>query len=98
MYEARKSDPAAARLWDEFIRNLASFCIQMQFTFDTEKIFIGGGISGWAPFIPLLREEIGRQMDALQMDFNRPDVRACTGGNDANLLGAVYGLKTAFNI
>ena len=98
MYEARESDPAAARLWDEFIRNLASFCIQMQFTFDTEKIFIGGGISGWAPFIPLLREEIGRQMDALQMDFNRPDVRACTGGNDANLLGAVYGLKTAFNI
>ena len=79
-------------------RSLASFCIQMQFTFDTEKIFIGGGISGWAPFIPLLREEIGRQMDALQMDFNRPDVRACTGGNDANLLGAVYGLKTTFNI
>ena len=98
LYEARETDPAAAELWDEFIRNTAGFCIQMQFTFDPQAIFIGGGISGWPPFIPLLREEIARQMEAGRLTFNRPDVRACTGGNDANLLGAVYGLKTAFGI
>lgn len=98
MYEAREQDPVAARLWKEFLQNLACFCIQMQFTFDTEKIFIGGGISGWEPFIPLLREEIERQMNERRMDFNHPAVYACTGGNDANLLGAVYGLKTDYGI
>ena len=98
MYEARESDPAAARLWDEFIRNLASFCIQMQFTFDTEKIFIGGGISGWAPFIPLLREEIGGRWTLSRWTSTARTSAPAPAATTQNLLGAVYGLKTAFNI
>lgn len=98
MYVHREEDPVAARLWNEFITNLAHFCVQMQFTFDPQAIFIGGGISGWTPFIPLLQEQIDKELAAWGCDFNRPEVHACSGGNDANLLGAVYGLKQKYGI
>ena len=98
MYLYRESDPVAARLWNEFIKNLAYFCVQMQFTFDTERIFIGGGISGWKPFIPMLQQEIDDFLKEWHCDFNRPVVLACKAGNDANLLGAVYSLKQKYDI
>ncbi len=98
MYEHRAEDPVAAKLWKSFIENLAHFCIQMQFTFDPERIFIGGGISGWQPFIPLLQQQIDVELAIWGCDFNRPVVVACSGGNDANLLGAVYGLKQKYNL
>lgn len=98
MYEHREDDPVAAKLWNEFIENLAHFCIQMQFTFDPQRIFIGGGISGWAPFIPLLQQQIDAERAAWHCDFNRPVVQACSGGNDANLLGTIYGLKQKYGI
>ena len=77
---------------------LAYFCIQMQFTFDTQRIFIGGGISGWEPFIPLLQQKIDEYLEEWHCDFNRPVVLACSGGNDANLLGAVYSLREKYQI
>lgn len=98
LYLNRETDPVAARLWEEFIGNLAYFCIQMQFTFDTQRIFIGGGISGWEPFIPLLQQKIDEYLEEWKCDFNRPIVVACSGGNDANLLGAIYSLKEKYHI
>ena len=70
----------------------------MQFTFDTQRIFIGGGISGWEPFIPLLQQKIDEYLEEWHCDFNRPVVLACSGGNDANLLGAVYSLREKYQI
>ncbi len=98
MYLHREDDPVAGRLWKEFIENLSYFCIQMQFTFDTQRIFIGGGISGWKPFIPMLQEEIDRYLAEWHCDFNRPIVLACKAGNDANLLGAIYSLREKYSI
>ena len=49
-------------------------------------------------FTDKLQEKIDEYLAEWHCDFNRPIVLACSGGNDANLLGAVYSLREKYQI
>lgn len=97
MYESRDDDPAAAECCKGFFSHLANTIITMQYILDPKAFLLGGGITAWEELIPLLTEEIHRQVKVRGLPAT-PVVKRCRHQNGANLIGAVYHLKTSENI
>lgn len=97
MYESRREDTAAAECCNAFFSHLANTIITMQYILDPKAFLLGGGITAWEELIPLLTEEIHRQVKMRGLPA-MPVVKRCRHQNGANLIGAVYHLKTSENI
>lgn len=90
----RRQAPAWS-IFTAFCRRVAVLMVNVQAVVDLERILIGGGISAQ----PILISEVRRQFRLLQEgdrrlmdDIAMPMIMAARFGNDANLLGALYGL------
>ncbi len=93
--EINRHNPAAWQAFTEFCRRVAILIINLQAVLDLERVLIGGGISAQ----PVLITEIRHQFQQLQAhdrrlhdDIQMPEIMAAHFGNEANLLGALYGL------
>lgn len=93
------TNPRATLLFENYCREIAVVIMNLQATFDMEKVVIGGGVSAQG----LLLEEINRQYLILRQSFSFWDeswssiiIEACKFKNNANLLGAIYQLLLQF--
>lgn len=83
-------DGLATELLEEFYYWMAVGCITLEFSFDPEMIAIGGGISANADIIRGIRLKTEELLDGQRSGYLRPNICACTNGNQANLYGALY--------
>lgn len=65
----------------------------IQYTYDPEKILIGGAISAREDFIEKINENLDFILLKLKHAQVRPIIERCKFGNDANLIGALYNYK-----
>jgi predicted NBD/HSP70 family sugar kinase len=90
---ANKNDPDALAAIDNFCQHLAAGIMNLQFVLDVQKIAIGGGISKQPILIASLKKQIHAYYDTAAeqgMPACIPEITACTFGNDANMIGALY--------
>lgn len=94
----KQHDPAAWPIFTSFCHRIAVLMLNMQTVVDLDRILIGGGISAQ----PILITEIKHQFNYLQAgdyrlrdDLTMPEIMPAKFGNEANLLGALYGLLLA---
>lgn len=93
--EINQRTPQAWAIFTDFCRRVAVLLVNVQAVVDLERILIGGGISAQ----PVVVTEIRHQFALLQAadrrlhdDITMPDIQPAKFGNEANLLGALYGL------
>lgn len=93
--EINHRNPVAWSLFESFCQRVAILILNMQTVVDLDRVLIGGGISAQ----PILVTEIRHQFELLQEadrrlrdDVTMPEIMAAKFGNEANLLGALYGL------
>lgn len=93
-------DNDAWPLFERFCRRVAVLILNMQTILDLDRVLVGGGISAQ----PILITEIKHQFGLLQAgdrrlndDVTMPEIMAAKFENEANLLGALYGLLLALN-
>lgn len=98
---AEQGDAIAQNEVDTFYRYLAQGIYNLQYSFDPEKIIIGGGVSSKSDLIPQLTvnlERIARQVETAlfgpENSLHIPEITLCEFKNDANLIGAVYNFET----
>lgn len=99
VFEAIKQQdhPEVNALFEDYCFAIAVFSFNLQIMFDPDKILIGGGISAQSCLVA----EIKRQYQKIhthnafyQHTFEPVTIEACAFQNQANLLGAVYPLRT----
>ena len=93
--EINRHNPVIWSLFEGFCRRVAVLILNIQTVVDLERVLIGGGISAQK----ILIDEIKRQFMILQKgdyrlhdDVTMPEIMTAKFGNEANLLGALYGL------
>jgi glucokinase len=86
-HAAQAGDSLCLRIWDEACRYLAIACINIQHTFNPERIVFGGGMSNAGEFLldPVV-QHIGERKWNLHNDI--PAVTLATLGYDAGVIGA----------
>ena len=87
---ADQGDTAAIKAIDDFYLYNAMGIFNIQYTYDPEKILIGGAISSRGDFIERINEKLDVIISNLSIARVRPTIEKCAFGNDANLLGALY--------
>jgi len=75
---------------DNFYFNNAKGIYDIQYTYDPEKILIGGAISAREDFIDRINEKLDYLFSKLTHASVRPVIEKCMYGNDSNLLGALF--------
>lgn len=89
---AKSGDQDCIQAIDEFYQLLAIGIFNLQYIYDPEIILIGGGISVKEDLIDSIYEKLYKILESLPNATIRPQVEACKFRQNANLLGAVYGL------
>lgn len=90
-----EGDPEIARIYDEFIENLAALVNNIQVVYAPEKIAIGGGLSTQERVFADLQKELEKFYASMGMeDALKADVCACKYLDETNLLGAAYHFMT----
>lgn len=87
---AEKGDQICIEEIDKFYFYNAKGIYNIQYTYDPEKILIGGAISAREDFIDKLNEKLDLIFSKLTFATVRPVIEKCVYGNDANLLGALF--------
>jgi predicted NBD/HSP70 family sugar kinase len=77
---------------DDFFHLLAIGIFNLQYIYDPEIILIGGGISAREDLIERIYEKLDRILASYPKATIRPEIGTCKFRQNANLLGAVYGL------
>lgn len=88
-------NPLAWSLFEQYCRRVAILLINLQAVLDLETILIGGGISVQPILITEIKEQFAKMQardQRLADDVVMPEIEAAMFGNEANLLGALYGL------
>ena len=92
---AKAGDKECIEAIDTFYENIATALFTLLYTFDPEKIIIGGAISSRPDLLDRILEKFQIINDTIQpvlKDTTSPIVR-CMFEGDANLLGAAYNYK-----
>jgi len=87
---AEKGDLIAQEEVDTFYHYLAQGIYNLQYSFDPEKIIIGGGVSNKTDLLPQLRKRMEKIVNKVEIAPFIPDIALCEFKNDANLIGAIY--------
>ena len=94
IFDSQDSNPIYKEAVDRFYYNLAIGIYNIQYSFDPERIIVGGGISERPEMVEELNIRIDVIMDTLEITYDRPEIYTCKYHNDANIIGAVYHLMT----
>jgi len=87
---AEQGDPLAKEEVDTFYYYLTMGLYNLAYSFDPEKIVIGGGVSHLDGLLEKLDESFKELLERLQWDTFKPILELCTYKSDANLIGAIY--------
>ncbi len=87
---AEQGNEVAIDETEKFYYSLAQGIYNLQYSYDPEKIIIGGGVSAKADLIPHLQRKFSEILEKVQIAKLVPDIAICQFKNDANLIGAVY--------
>jgi len=90
---AEQGDPIALEEVETFYHYLAQGIYNLQYSFDPEKIIIGGGVSSKEDLIPQLNKRLEKIIKQVKIASFMPEITLCKFKNDANLIGAVYNYK-----
>lgn len=90
---ADQGDLIAIEEVNDFYYYLAIGLYNLTYSFDPEKIIIGGGLSNKSGLIERLNEEFEAIFERVNHDTFRPIVELCHYRNDANLIGAVFNFQ-----
>ncbi|MDN6161664.1 MAG: ROK family protein [Atopostipes sp.] len=94
---ADEGDPIAIEEEDSFYHYLAIGLYNLTYSFDPEKIIIGGGVSNREGLIKRLNEELEVLFEQVNHNTFSPVIELCQYKNDANLIGAVYNYKQNYS-
>lgn len=83
---------------DEFYHLLAVGIFNLQYIYDPEIILIGGGISTRENLIDNINEKLNSILETIPGAKIRPQIEVCKFRQNANLLGAVYGLMKEYKM
>ncbi|MFS0782170.1 ROK family protein [Bacillus sp. 1P06AnD] len=86
---AEAGDQIAAEEAERFYHYLALGIYNLQYSFDPEKIIIGGGVSSMESLLENLNASLEKIVAKVKIAPFIPDVALCQFKNDANLIGAV---------
>ncbi|MBP1046002.1 ROK family protein [Enterococcus sp. BWM-S5] len=87
---AEAGDPLAEEITGQFYRAVATGIYNLLVCFDPGLVVLGGGISANQSVVEQIKKQLNRvllERSVTDMDYR---IEACTFGNDANLVGAVY--------
>lgn len=87
---AEQGDKLCQKAIDICITNLAIGIFNLQYSFDPEKIILGGAISAREDIVDMLNEKIKYLISLKPIATIFPAIERCKFQNDANLIGAVY--------
>ncbi len=87
---AESGDEICIKAIDDFYFYNALGIFNIQYTYDPEKIVIGGAISGREDFIDKINEKLDIIMNKIKDAKIRPIIEKCKFENDSNLLGALF--------
>ncbi|MCF0146867.1 MAG: ROK family protein [Clostridium sp.] len=87
---AESGDADCIKAIDDFYFNNAMGIFNLQYTYDPEKIVIGGAISSREDFIDRINEKLDIIMNKISDAKIRPVIEKCKFENDANLMGALF--------
>lgn len=89
-----RGDSKAWNVFEQFCKRVATIIINLQTILDLERVLLGGGISAQ----PIVLREVKKQLQLIQNSDRRlsedivlPEMATAKFGNEANLLGALYG-------
>jgi len=89
--KVNNGDETAIAVLDEYCTHMASGLVSLQLVLDAEKYAFGGGISKQPVLIGTLRKKAEEAFSSNPyLPASMPEIEACTFGNDANLIGALY--------
>jgi len=92
---AEQGDHIAAEEVETFYHYLAQGIYNLQYSYDPEKIIIGGGVSSKEGLLSELTEHLEKIVEKVGIAPFVPEVELCKYKNDANLIGAVYNYQLA---
>ncbi|MDD6726719.1 MAG: ROK family protein [Lactimicrobium massiliense] len=89
---ANHGDQQALDALQWYCQGLAAGLLTIQTILDVERVAIGGGISKQPLLLKTLQDTIEKMAAPYLafMPFSLPEIVACTFGNDANMIGALY--------
>lgn len=93
---AEQGDDIAQEEVETFYHYLATGIYNLQYSFDPEKIIIGGGVSSKEDLLDELNKYLEKVVKSAKIAPFVPEVAICEFRNDANLIGAVYNYQLAF--
>ncbi|MCB5237740.1 MULTISPECIES: ROK family protein [Niallia] len=93
---AEQGDEIAKEEVETFYHYLAIGIYNLQYSFDPEKIIIGGGVSSKEGLLDELNVHLAKVVESAKIAPFIPEVAICEFQNDANLIGAVYNYELAF--
>jgi len=89
--KVNSGDETAIAVLDEYCTHMATGLVSLQLVLDAEKYAFGGGISKQPVLIDTLRKKAEEAFSCNPyLPASMPVIEACTFGNDANLIGALY--------
>ncbi len=89
---AEAGDLVCLKAIERFYHHLAVGIYNLQYIYDPEVILIGGGISARPDLIDKIDEKLAMILRKVDIATVKPKIAACHFRQNANLLGAVYGL------
>ncbi|BDZ31864.1 ROK family protein [Lactiplantibacillus sp. WILCCON 0030] len=93
---ASNGDEAAGKEVQTIYRTLATAIYNIQYSFDPEKIVLGGGVSNNPALIPGIETEIEKIRAQVKIASLKPDVVPCVYTDEANLRGAAVDFEQSY--
>ena len=94
IFDNQDINPIFKEAVDRFYFNLAIGIYNIQYSYDPERIIVGGGISERPEMVEELNKRIDFIFEKLGITYEKPEIYTCKYHNDANIIGAVYHLMT----
>ena len=93
---AAAGEVTAAREIQTIYRTLATAIYNIQYSFDPEKIVIGGGVSNNPALIPGIEAEINKIRQQVKIASIKPVIVPCVYTDEANLRGAAVDFSQTY--
>ncbi|KRK81177.1 ROK family protein [Companilactobacillus nodensis] len=93
---AKSGDTSAQREVQTMYQALAKGIFNLQYSFDPERIVIGGAVSNNPDLIPAIEDEIDKLRDVTGITSVKPELVTCEFTDGANLRGAMVDFYQTF--